>query len=189
MWELDYKESWAPRNWFFLAVVLETLESPLDNKEIQPVHPTGNQSWIFIGRTDAEAETPIVWPPDAKKWLIGKDPDTGEDWRREKKGTTEDEMVRWHHRLNHMSLSKLRELVMDREARQPAVHVVTKSLRVLSDWTEQMTKTMAFCSVPVDETPCSQCRGSEFNPWLRNYRLQLKIQHTTANIQHSQVNK
>ena len=86
-------------NWCFWTVVLEkTLESPLDFKEIQPVHPKGNQSWIFIGRTDAEAETPVLWPPDVKGWLIGKDPDAGKDWRWEEKGTTEDEMVRWHHR-------------------------------------------------------------------------------------------
>ena len=101
MWELDYEESWVPKNWRFWPVVLEkTLESPLDCKEIQPVHPEGNQSWIFIGRTDAKAETPILWPPDAKNWLIGKDPDAGTDWRQEEKGTTEDEMVGWHHRLN-----------------------------------------------------------------------------------------
>ena len=101
MWELDYKESWVWKKWCFWTVVLEkTLESPLDCKEIQPVHPKGNQSWIFTGRTDAEAETPILWPPDAKNWLTGKDPDVGKDWRQEEKGTTEDEMVGWHHRLN-----------------------------------------------------------------------------------------
>ena len=100
MWELDYKESWAPKNWCFWTVVLEkTLENPLDCKEIQPVHLKGNQSWIFIGRTDAEAEVPILWPPD-ENWLIGKDPDSGKDWRREEKGTIENEMVGWHHRLN-----------------------------------------------------------------------------------------
>ena len=101
MWEVDYKESWVPKNWCFWTVVLEkTLESPLDCKEIQPVHPKGNQFWIFIGRTDAEAEIPILWPPDVKNWLIWKDPDAGKDWRWEKKGTTEDEIVGWHHRLN-----------------------------------------------------------------------------------------
>ena len=97
MWELDYKESWAPKNWCFWTVVLEkTLASPLDCKEIQPVHPKGNQSWIFIGRTDAKA--PILWPPDVKSWPIRKDPDAGKDWRWEEKGKTEDEMVGWHHR-------------------------------------------------------------------------------------------
>ena len=98
MWELDYKESWAPKNWCFWTVVLEkTVESPLDCKEIQPVHPKGDQSWVFIGRTDVEAETPILWPPDATSWLIGKDPDAGRDWGQEEKGTTEDEMVERHH--------------------------------------------------------------------------------------------
>ena len=101
VWELDYKESWAPKNWCFWIVVLEkTLESPLDCKEIQSIHPKGNQSWIFIGRTDAEAEIPILWPPDAKKWFIWKDPDAGKDWGQEEKGTTEDEMVGWHPQRN-----------------------------------------------------------------------------------------
>ena len=101
MWELDYKESWVPKNWCFWIVVLKrTLESPLDCKEIQPVHPEGDQSWVFIGQTDAEAETPILWPPDAKSWLIGKDPDAGRDWGQEEKGMTEDEMAGWHHRLD-----------------------------------------------------------------------------------------
>ena len=94
MWELDHKEGWALKNWCFWTVVLEkTFQSPLDCKEIQPVNPKGNQFWMFIGRTDAEAEAPIFWPPNAKNWLIGKDPDAGKDWRQEEKGTTEDEMV------------------------------------------------------------------------------------------------
>ena len=101
IWELDYKESWVLKNWCFWTVVLEkTLESPLDCREIQQVHPKGDQSWVFIGRTEVEAETPILWPPDAKSWLIWKDPDARKDWRWEEKGTTEDEMVGWHHRLN-----------------------------------------------------------------------------------------
>ena len=101
MWELDYKKSWVLKNWCFWTVVLEkTLESSLDCKEIQLVNPKRNQSWIFIGRTDAEAETPKLWPPDVKNGLIGKDPDAGKDWRQEEKGMTEDEMVGWHHRLN-----------------------------------------------------------------------------------------
>ena len=101
MWELDYKESWAPKNWCFWTVVLEkTLESPLDPKEIQPVYPKRDQFWVFIGMTDIEAEAPILWPPDVKSWLICKDPDAGKDWRQEEKGTTEDEMVGWHHQLN-----------------------------------------------------------------------------------------
>ena len=101
MWELDCEERWVPKNWCFWTVVLEkTLESPLDCKEIQPVHSEGDQSWVFFGRTGAEAETPILWPPHAKSWLIGKDPDAGKDWGQKEKGTTEDEMVGWHHRLN-----------------------------------------------------------------------------------------
>ena len=101
MWELGHKERWAMKNWCFWTVVLEkTLESPLDNNEIKPVNHKGNQSRVFFGRTDAQAETPILWPPDAKNWLIRKDPDAGKDWRQEEKGMTEDEMVGWHHRLN-----------------------------------------------------------------------------------------
>ena len=101
MWELDCEESWASKNWCFWTVVLEkTLESPSDCKEIQPVHPKGDQSWVSIGRTDVEAETPIIWPSDAKSGLIWKDPYAGKDWRQEEKGTTEDEMAGWHHRLN-----------------------------------------------------------------------------------------
>ena len=101
MWELYYKESWSPKNWCFWTVVLEkTLESPLDCKEIQPVHLKGDQSWVFIGRTDVEAETPILWPPDAKSWLIWNDSDAGKDWGQEEKVMTEDEMAGWHHRLN-----------------------------------------------------------------------------------------
>ena len=101
MWELDHKEGWAPKNWCFWTVVLEkTLESPLDCKEIKSLDPKGNQSWIFIGGTDAEAEVPILWPPDAKSQLIGKDPDAGQDWRQKEKGMTEDELVGWHHRHN-----------------------------------------------------------------------------------------
>ena len=101
MWELDYKESWVPKNWCFWTMVLEkTLESPLDCKEIQPVHPKGDKSWVFFARTDAEAEIPILWPHHAKSWLIGKDPDAGRDWGQEEKGTVEDEMAGWHHWLD-----------------------------------------------------------------------------------------
>ena len=101
MWEVDYKESWAPKNWYFWTVLLEkTLESPLDCKEIQPAHPKGDQSWVFIGRTKVEAETPVLWPSDVKSWLIWKDPDAVKDWGQEEKGMTKDDMVGWHHRLD-----------------------------------------------------------------------------------------
>ena len=107
MWQLNYKESWALKNWCFWTVVLEkTSESPLDCKEIKPVNPKGNQSWIVFGRTDAEAETPILWSPNLKNWLIWKDPNAGKDWRQEEKGMKEDEMVGWHHRLDRLEFGQ-----------------------------------------------------------------------------------
>ena len=134
MWELDYKESWAPKNWCFWTVVLEkTLESPLDCKEIQPVHFKEDESWVFIRRTDVEAETPILWPPDVKSSLTGKDPDAGKDWGQEEKGTSEDEMVWWHHRVDGHGFGGLWQLVMDREA---CDHGVAMSWTQLSDSTE-----------------------------------------------------
>ena len=137
MWELDYKENWAPKNWCFWTVVLEkTLESPLDCEEIQPVHPKGDQSWVFIGKTDAEAEAPILWPPDAKSWLIWKDPDARKDWGQEK-GTTEDEFDGITDSMD-MGLGELRELLMDSEAWHAAVHGVTKSWTQLGYRTERI---------------------------------------------------
>ena len=136
MWQFDRKESWAPKKWCFWTVLLEkTLESPLDCKEIQPANPKGNHPWIFIGRTDTEAEAPILWPPDAKNWLTGEDPDAGKDWRQEERGKTEDEMDSICDSMD-MSLSKLQKSVKDREAWHAAVHGVTKSWTRQSDWTE-----------------------------------------------------
>ena len=136
MWELDSKETWALKNWCFWTVVLEkTLESTLDCKKIQPVNLKGNHSWIFIARTDAEAETPILWPSDANNWLICKDTDAGTDLRQEEKETTEDEMIGLHHWFDRCEF-ELQELVMDREAWCAAVHGVAKSQTRLSNWTE-----------------------------------------------------
>ena len=128
MWELDYKEIWAPKNWCFWIVMLEkTLESPLDCKEIQPVHPKGDQSWVFIGRSDVEAETPVFWPPDAKSWLIWKDPDTGKDWGRRRRGQ---QRMRWLDGITDsvdMSMSTFQEIVKDRESRCAEVNGAAKS--------------------------------------------------------------
>ena len=137
MWELDYKESLTPKNWCFWTVVLEkTLESPLDCKEIQPVHPKGISSWLFIGRTDAELETSILWPPDVKNWLIRKDPDDGKDWRWEEKGMMDDMMVGWHHLIEWTWV-----WVNSRSwwwARKPSVLQSMGSQRVGHDWATEV---------------------------------------------------
>ena len=146
--ELDYKESWEPKNWCFWTVVLEKiLESPLDCKEIQSVHPKGNQSWIFTGRTDAEAETPILWPPHAKSWLIGKDPDAGRDWGQEEKGTTEDEMAGWHHRPDGHEFEQTPGVGEGQGSLACCSPWGHKSQTQLSNWTEVFLPTAK--SIPV----------------------------------------
>ena len=149
MWELDYKESWALKNWCFQTVLPEkTLESPLDSKEIKPINPKGNQPWIFIGRTDAEAEAPIIWPLDVKSRLTGKNPDAGKDWRQEEKGQ---QRMRWLDGITDsmdMSLNKIWKIVKDREAWHAAIHGVAKSQTQLSYWTTRFQSTILDKSIP-----------------------------------------
>ena len=164
MWQLDHKEGWAPKNQYFWTIVLEkTLESPLDCKEIKPVNPKGNQSWIFIRRTDAEAEAPILWPPDGKSWLIRKDPDNGKDWRPEE-GMTEDKIVGWHHQLNG---HEFEQFTRDGEGQESMACCSPWGLKVLDrieqdsinnrivvDWTQQFKAALFFSLVH-----CSQFGG------------------------------
>ena len=149
-WELDCEESWVLKNWCFWTMVLvKTLESPLDCKEIQPVH-SKEQSWVFIGRTDAKAENPVLWPPHVKSWLIGKDSNAGRDWGQEEKGTTEDVMAGWHHCLMHMTLSELWELVMDREAWHAAIHGVRHDWATELNWTCVRKSTIIYTQISIE---------------------------------------
>ena len=167
MWELDYKESWVPKNWCFWTVVLEeTRESPLDCK----IKPTGNQPWlftgIFIGRTDVEAEAPTLWPPDAKSYLIGKRPWCKERLRAGGKGVTEDEMVGWHHWLNGYGFDKLQEIVQDRKVWRAAVHGVAKSLTQLGDWTR--TTKWLFTKQVTCGFKGWECKRETLESYIRN---------------------
>ena len=175
-------ESWTVKkaerrkNWCFWTVVLEkTLESLLDCKVIQPVHPERDQSWVFIGRTDAEAETPILWPPHKKSWLIGKDPDAGRDWGQEEKGMTEDEMAGWHHQLDGIWVNKLQELVMDREPWCAGIHGVAKRHDWVTElnWVTVLSPTELNPSVP-GRVPCAGDTVVEkYNLWQSSGRYRL----------------
>ena len=159
MWELDCEESWAPKNWCFWTVLEKTLESPLNCKEIKPVNPKGNQSWLFIGRTNAEAEAPILWPTDANSWLIWKDPDAGKDWGQEEKGMTEDKMVGWHQWLNGHEFEQA-----------PAVSDAWGSLACCSSWGHKKSD--------MTEQPNWTDDTSIFN-FLRNHHSVFLIDHTS----------
>ena len=163
MWELDHKKGWVPKNFCFLIVVLEkTLKSPLDSKEIKPVNPEGNQSWIFIRMTDAEAEAPILWSPDVKSQLIGKDPHAGKDWRQEQKRTTEDEMVWWHHCFKGHEFEPTPWMMKDREAWHAEVHGVTKGQTYLSDWTTSFINPFVKVKVKVTHSSPTLCNPMDY---------------------------
>ena len=161
MWELNYKESWALKKWWFWTVVLEkTLESPLDCKEIQPVHSEGDQPWDFFGRTDTETEAPILWLPDVMNWLTGKDPDAGKDWRQEEKGTTEDEMVGWHHRLDGHEFEQVPGAGVGQGSLACCSPWSRKELETTEqlNWTELRTSPKLFCWVYKGSFPhCPLC--------------------------------
>ena len=162
MWELDNKEGWAPKNWHFQNVVLEkTLESPLDIKVIKPVNPKRNQPWIFIGRTDDEAETPVLWPPDAKNWLTGKDPDAGKDWRQEEKGATEGEMFGWHHGLDGHEFEQALGVV-DRQG----LACCSPWGRKESDMTERLNNNNSKINIPKSIASLYICSNYKTYIWI-----------------------
>ena len=177
MWELDCEESRVPKDWCFWTVVLEkTLESPLDCREIQPVHPKGDQCWMFIGKTDVEAETLILWPPHAKSWLIGKDSDAEKDWGQEEKGMTEDEMVGWHHQFDGCEF----EWTPGVGDGQGGLACCSSWGRKESDMTEQLNRTELMGLLwwlSVKESAC-QCKSLGFDPWVRKIPWRRKWQPT-----------
>ena len=167
MWELDYKENWALKNWSFWIVVLKTLESPLDCKEINPVNPQGNRPWIFTGWTDAEAKAPIIWPPDAKSRFIRKGPDAGKDWRQEEKGATEDEMVAWHHWFNEY---KFEQALGDAEGQggleccSPQGHKESDMTERLNNNSKNLQSRPDDVNVPWDTSSSPHCLSSSRQP-------------------------
>ena len=183
MWKLDHKEGWALKNWCFWTVLLDkTLESPLDGKDIQPVNPKGDQSWIFIGRTDAEAETPILWPPEVKNWLIRKDPDAGKNWRQENGVMTEDKMVGWHHWLNG---HEFEQAPRDGEWQGGLVCCSPWGCKE-SDTTERLNSNSPLWPLNIWPFPggsvvkeyACQCRSLGFDPWVRKIPWRRKWQPT-----------
>ena len=176
MWELDCEEGWAPKNWCFWIVVLEkALESPLDCKEIQPVHPKGDEPWVFFGRTDVKAETPILWPPHAKSWLMGKDSDVGRDWRQEEKGTTEDEMAGWHHWLDGHE-SGWTAGAGDGQGGLEFVLQFVGWQRVGHDWATELNWTEEIHSF----YPGAFCALSTIIPWLERDQIRGNCLRATA---------
>ena len=179
MWELDCEESWALRNWCLGTVVLEkTLEIALDCKEIQPVHPKGDQSWVFIGRNDAKAETPILWPPDAKCWLIGKDSDAGKDCRQEEKGMTEDEMAGWHHRLDGQEFVWTPR-VGDGQGGLACCNSWGRSRTQLNDWTE-LIWILYLCEMM--HVLWTFCGHHLWSPQSNHYAVHLKFKQCCMSI-------
>ena len=179
MWELDCEEGWAPKNWCFWTVVLEkTLESPLDCKEIQPVYPKEEQSWVFIGRTDAKAETPIFWPPYVKSWLIGKDPDAGRDWGQEEKGMTEDEMAGWHDWLDGHEF----EWTLGVGDGQGGLACCHSWGRKESDTTERLNWTELSCSVGKESTCSARDTGGSGSIRRLEDPLEMEILTTHSSI-------
>ena len=163
MWELEYKESWVPKNWCFWTVALETLESPLDCKKIKLINPKGIQSWIFIVTTDAEAETLILWPPDAKNWLTGNDPVAGKDWRQEEMETTEDKMVGWHHQLHGYEFEEILRVGWG----QPGMLQSVGWQRVSHDWATELNRGIKSCFMYIKDYSSALLHTARLSNWIQ----------------------